>query len=135
MRRNFWVTVATILAANASLVNSVSIKSDQGPLILAESHSDAATYSDADIEAYLNGNLDSDIDTAGTEPCEKPKEQWIKQYRAVQAYDKCKEDEKKAEETANYYKNYEQRPAQSPAGGRLPPPSMLKKARESGFNV
>ena len=72
MRQHFWVTVATILAANASLVNSVSIKSDQGPLILAESHSDA------DIEAYLNGNLDSDIDTAGTEPCKKPKEQWIK---------------------------------------------------------
>ena len=57
MRSHFWVTLATVMAASASLANASSLKA-MDPQLLAEINSDllASAYSDADIEADLNGD-------------------------------------------------------------------------------
>ena len=112
MRSYFWVTLATMMAASASLADATSLKALNildDPLLLAEVHSDslAPAYSDADIEADLYGDLDSDSDSEGTSTeakftkdtetgCKKPPAAWIKVVDSVLNYHKCVAAKKKA---------------------------------------
>ena len=60
MKSYFWITFATMLAANAGLTNATHIKAYdiQEPLTLAESHSDSLVAAKAIPGAAINNRME-----------------------------------------------------------------------------